>query len=86
MSTQSFTVEFTSFQTQSFIVEFVMINTSWMQHGIGSWINDNMIGCAATISVSALYSRCYILALSLYYITQFASCTIDYFLMAHSYI
>ena len=48
--------------------------------------NDNMIGYAAIVSVSALYSRCYILSLSLCLYNSFTSCTIDYFLMAYLYI
>ena len=48
--------------------------------------NDDMIGCAVIVSVSASCSRCYILASSLCFYDLFASCTTDYFLMALMYI
>jgi len=48
--------------------------------------NNNIIGCTATVLVNASCSRCYIFAPSLCYMTWFASCIMNFLLMALSYI
>jgi len=48
--------------------------------------NDDTISCTVVVSVSTSCCRCYILASSSCLYDLFASCTMNYFFMAHLYI